>query len=197
MQVEHAIKRAPLADRKRKRTDGPVEVAPAEPAQHAQVSPPAAGEPKSAKAGQPAKKQRIVSVDRAAAQSTRSGTDKHRLACTVALGNLSSATKDAAIMAARAAGKVPTVERGGQRSTRSSRFQSHRARAGLLLRRLSALLILRRLPGSTRLRLGMMDVLATWYSANTTRCESVPACCRDSELHAVHELLACPPIGSA
>ena len=192
MQVEHAIKRAPLADRKRKRTDGPVDAAPAEPAQHAQVSPPAATVQKSATAFQPPKKPRTASIDRAAAQSTRTGTDKHRLACTVALGNLSSATKDAAIMAARAAGKVHTVQREGQRRKRSSCFDPHRTRAGLLLRRLSALLILRPLPGSMWQSLGMMDVLATLFSANTTRCESTPACCRDCELHAVHELLSMP-----
>ena len=123
-------------------------VAPAEPARHAQVSPPAADVEKSVKVIQPPKKRRTVNVDRAAAQSTRTGTDKHRLACTVALGNLSSATKDVAIVAARAAGKVPTVQRGEQRRKCSSSFESQCARAGLLLRRLSALLILRPLPGS-------------------------------------------------
>ena len=109
MQVEHAIKRAPLADRKRKRTDGQMDRASVEPAQHSQVSPPAADSiQKPAKAGQLTKKRLTVSIDRAAPQSTRTSTDKHRLACTVALGNLSSANKEAAIAAARAAGKVPT-----------------------------------------------------------------------------------------
>ena len=113
-QVEHAIKRAPLADRKRKRTDGAVDSTGTESAQLAPVSAPSAdGLGKPSEAGS-SKRRLQGSARHVPTQPKRTGGDKHRLACTVALGNLSAVTKDAALAAAQAAGKVPTHERWSQ-----------------------------------------------------------------------------------